>query len=70
MKIKYFEDSDTALVEFADQAISETREINENLYIYLNADGGLVSMTIKHASCQANIAEIAFQRMETGAAQA
>ncbi len=31
MKIKYFEDTDTALIEFSDQSAHETREINENI---------------------------------------
>jgi uncharacterized protein YuzE len=32
MRIKYFADTDTALVEFSDQPPVETRELNENVY--------------------------------------
>ena len=63
MKIKYFEDTDTALMEFSDHAVAETREINENLYIDLDDQGNVVNMTIEHASEQANIREFAFQRI-------
>ena len=63
MKIKYFEGTDTAQVEFSNQAVVETREINENLYIDLDAQGNLVNMTIEHASLQANMHELAFQRI-------
>ena len=63
MKIKYFEDTDTAQIEFSNQAVVETREINENLYINLDAQGNLVNMTIEHASAQANMHELAFQRI-------
>jgi len=36
MKIKYFSDTDTALLEFSDAEVVETREINENIYkIYI-----------------------------------
>lgn len=63
MKIKYFEDTDTALMEFSDAPVSTTREINENLYIDLDEMGNLVSMTIEHASAQAKIHELAFQRI-------
>ena len=56
MKIKYFTDTDTALVEFSGRQVSQTKEINENIYIDLDADGNLVNMTIEHASRQANIA--------------
>jgi len=63
MKIKHFVDTDTALVEFSEHAVSETREINENIYVDLDADGNLVSMTIEHASSQANINEVAYQQI-------
>ncbi|MBF0471841.1 MAG: DUF2283 domain-containing protein [Gammaproteobacteria bacterium] len=50
MKIKYFEETDTALMEFSQQSVSEAREVNESIYLDLNANGQLVSMTIEHAS--------------------
>ncbi len=65
MKIKYFTDTDTALVEFSDHQVAQTKEINENIYIDFDADGNLVSMTIEHASKQASIAEIAYQQIES-----
>ena len=65
MKIKHFTDTDTALLEFSDHQVAQTKEINENIYIDLDADGNLVSMTIEHASSQANIAEIAYQQIES-----
>ena len=52
MKIKYFEDTDTALIEFSEQSIHETKEINENIYIDIAANGNLVGMTIEHARTQ------------------
>ena len=33
MKVKYFHDTDTALVEFSEHEVTETKEINENIYI-------------------------------------
>ena len=68
MRIKYFTDTDTALVEFSDHNVSQTKEINENIYIDLDADGDLVNMTIEHASRQANIAEVAYQQMKSKSA--
>ena len=46
MKIRYFTDTDTALIEFSNESILETKEISENLYIDLDHKGNLVSMTI------------------------
>ena len=49
MNIKYFRDTDTALLEFSNRLVDETREIGENIYVDLDGDGNLVSMTIEHA---------------------
>jgi len=68
MKIKYFTDTDTALVEFSDHQVVQTKEISENIYVDLDADDNLVNMTIEHASRQANIAEVAYQQMESKSA--
>jgi len=63
MRIKYFPDTDTALIEFTDKKIHETKEITENIYIDLDVDGNLVSMTVEHAKVRANLSEVAFQEM-------
>jgi len=68
MKIRYFEDTDTALIEFSEAPIVETKEITENLYIDLDEKGNLVSMTIEHAKKQANISEVSFLQMVKGGA--
>ncbi|MEW6409730.1 MAG: DUF2283 domain-containing protein [Nitrospirota bacterium] len=44
--------------------MSETKEINENIYIDLDKDGKLVSMTIEHAKEQAAIKELSYQEIE------
>ena len=67
MKIKYFEDTDTALFEFSDEQVSETKEISENIYIDLDRKGDLVSMTVEHAGERANILDFAFQRIKESA---
>ena len=63
MKIKYFTDTDTALMEFSAHPVAQTKEINENIYVDLDTDGNLVNMTIEHASSQANITEVAYQQI-------
>ena len=64
MKIRYFTDTDTALIEFTNVAVVETKEISENLYIDLDEKGNLVSMTIEHAREKAGISEVSFVQME------
>ena len=64
MNIKYFSDTDTALVEFSDNKIEETREISENIYIDLDPRGNIVSMTIEHAKKAAHLPDISYQQFE------
>ncbi len=64
MKIKYFNDTDTALIEFTDNRVEETREISENMYIDLDSDGNPVSMTIEHAKKTAHLPDIVYQQID------
>lgn len=66
MRVKYFSDTDTALVEFTDKRISETKEISENIYIDLDIQGNLVSMTIEHARANAGLQEFSYQEVMAG----
>jgi uncharacterized protein YuzE len=66
MKIKYFPDTDTALVEFASLPVAETKEISEDILVDLDADGRLVSMTIEHAKTSATIKDFSYQELVTG----
>ena len=63
MKIKYFKDTDTALLEFSDGQVAETREVSENVYVDLDGNGNLVSMTIEHAAESASLPEVAVEQM-------
>ncbi len=64
MKIMYFPDTDTALIEFSDGAVEETKEVSEDIYLDLDKMGNLVSMTVEHAKEKANISEVSFLQME------
>ena len=63
MHIKYFEDTDTTLVEFSTNTPVETRELNENIYLDLDSQGRIVSMTIEHAGQSADMKEFLYQRI-------
>ena len=60
MKVKYFLDTDTALVEFTSNEVTETKEISDNIYVDLDSGGNLVSMTIEHARTNARLDEFSF----------
>ena len=61
MRIKYFADTDTTLVEFSNRPSVETREVNENIYLDLDDEGRVVSMTIEHARQAADMNEFSYQ---------
>ena len=63
MKIKYFEDTDTALLEIGSTAVAETRELSEDVYLDLDADGHVVSLTLEHASRRGDLSEFSFKRL-------
>ncbi len=63
MKVKYFPDTDTALVEFTNKEIYETKEISENIYVELDQNKNLVSMTIEHAKSNARLWEFSYQEI-------
>jgi uncharacterized protein YuzE len=68
MNIKYFRGTDTALLEFSDRPVDETREISENVYVDLDRDGNLVSMTIEHAHQAASLPTVSVEEFEQGVA--
>ena len=63
MKIKYFSDTDTALIEFQECAVHETRELSEEVYVDLDMKGNLVSLTLEHARERARLPEIHFEEI-------
>jgi uncharacterized protein YuzE len=68
MKIKYFPDTDTALIEFSDKEVSETKEINQNIYIDLDIQGNLVSMTIEQARKNTLVPEFSYEEIKSRSA--
>ncbi len=63
MNIKYFEDTDTALLELGDGTPAETRELSEDIYLDLDEAGHVVSITVEHASVRSDLSEVSFLRM-------
>jgi len=58
MRIKYFEDTDTMLIEFSDREVAETIEISENFYAEVDKEGKVVALTFEHASQYTDLSEI------------
>lgn len=68
MKITYFKDTDTLLVNFNNNEITDTRDLSENVLVETDKNGNVVSMTIEHAQQQAEIANFSFNQVEKSGA--
>jgi len=66
MKIKYFPDTDTLLVNFNDNKIVETKDLNENILVELDENGLIASMTIEHAKQQTDVREFTYELASIG----
>ncbi|BAG05432.1 MAG: DUF2283 domain-containing protein [Microcystis sp. M54BS1] len=49
MKITYFQDTDTLYLEFNNNPIVETQEINENTLVDLDKNGNICAITLEQA---------------------
>ena len=63
MKVRYFEDTDTLLIEFRDSPSVETRDLDENTTIDVDAQGNICAITIEHASTRADAPRFSFEKV-------
>jgi uncharacterized protein YuzE len=63
MRIKYFQDTDTLYIEFKPAPVVETRDLDENTQLDLDADGNITSMTVEHASTRADIPAFSYEQV-------
>lgn len=63
MKVRYFEDTDTLLIEFRDAPAAETRDLDENTVVDFDANGNICSITIEHASKRADAPKFSYEKV-------
>ena len=63
MKIRCFADTDTLLIELRDVPVAETRDLDENTLLDLDADGNIRSITIEHASTRADAPTFSYEQV-------
>lgn len=61
MRVKYFPDTDTLLLQFSNAEIAETYDLNENILVEVDKKGRVVSMTVEHAKEQMDVSEFSYQ---------
>ncbi|MEX0653664.1 MAG: DUF2283 domain-containing protein [Phycisphaeraceae bacterium] len=63
MKIQYFEDTDTLYIEFRDREIAESRELDENTLLDVDAQGNVCAITFEHASARTDVHHLTVEGM-------
>ena len=63
MKVRYYTDTDTLLIELRDAPVHETRDLDENTLIDVDEDGNICSITIEHASKRADAPHFSYEQV-------
>ena len=63
MKVKYFEETDTLYIELRPGPVVETKDLDENTILDMDASGKVCAITIEHAKDQAGIPNFSFEQV-------
>jgi len=63
MIIKYFEDSDTLYVQFNNNDVAETKDLDENTTLDFDKSGHVIAMTLEHAKKFARVSDFSFEHV-------
>lgn len=58
MKVSYFEATDTLYIEFRSSDITESRDLDEDTILDLDAKGNLCAITFEHASQRTDVSHL------------
>lgn len=58
MKVSYFEDTDTLYIEFRDSGIVESKDLDENTILDVDAKGNVCAITFEHASQRTDVSHL------------
>lgn len=61
MRVQYFEDTDTLYIEFRKSEIAETRDLDENTLMDLDASGNVCALTFEHASERTDVDRVTLE---------
>jgi len=63
MRIRYFADTDTLFIEFRDIPVAETRDLDANTILDVDAEGNICAITIEHASARTGIPQFSYEQV-------
>ena len=52
MKTSYFEDTDTLLIELKPGGVAQTRDLDQDTLLDLDAQGRVLAITLEHAAAR------------------
>lgn len=65
MKVKYFQDTDTLYIEFRAGSIVETKDLDENTQLDVDAEGNICALTVEHARERADLQHFSLEQVGT-----
>ena len=63
MRVRYFADTDTLLIEFRDSPVAETRDLDENTVLDVDAQGNICCIPVEHASQRAGAPQFSYEQV-------
>lgn len=64
MKIRYFQDTDTLYIEFRAAHVAETRDVDEDTLLDIDAEGKICGITVEHAHTRVeDIPHVSFEQV-------
>lgn len=61
MIVRYFKDTDTLYIEFQSEDVFESRDLDENTIMDLDADGNVCAITFEHASTRTDVQKVSLE---------
>lgn len=65
MKVCYFEDTDTLYIEFRASDIAESKDLDENTILDIDANGNVCAITFEHASKRTDVSHLVVEGIAT-----
>lgn len=63
MKVRYFPDTDTLYIEFRNAPVAETRDLDEDTLLDVDAEGQVCAITVEHATDRAGSPQFSYEQV-------
>ena len=63
MRIRYFQGTDTLWIELRDAPVAQTRDMDEDTLIDVDAEGNICSITVEHASRRTDVSRVSYEQV-------